>query len=53
MRPNEKVFFEPENQAIDALKAEITEIATKIKAGQFDRTPGWDCKYCDYGCLCD
>ena len=53
LRPNEKVFFEPENQAIDALKAEITEIATKIKAGQFDRTPGWDCKYCDYGCLCD
>jgi RecB family exonuclease len=40
LRPNEKVFFEPQDQAIDALRAEITDIAGKIKAGMFERTPG-------------
>jgi DNA helicase II / ATP-dependent DNA helicase PcrA len=53
LRSNEKVFFKPEDQAIDALKTELADIAGKIKAGLFERTPGWECRYCDYGCLCD
>ena len=33
LRSNEKVFFKPEDQAIDALKTELADIAAKIKAG--------------------
>jgi hypothetical protein len=47
------LFFEPEDQAINALRGEIKDIAEKITVGRFERTPGWECKYCDYGCLCD
>jgi len=53
LRTNEKVFFKPEDQAIDALKTEIAEIAGKIKAGMFEVKESWECNYCDYGCLCD
>ena len=54
LRSNEKIFFEPENQAIEAIKAEIADMAAKIKAGAFEPKKGsWECTYCDYGCLCD
>jgi DNA helicase-2/ATP-dependent DNA helicase PcrA len=53
LRTNEKVFFKPEDQAIDALKTEIADIAGKIKAGLFESKKSWECNYCDYGCLCD
>ena len=53
LRPNEKRFVEVQDEAVNALKKEIKEIAEKIKAGKFDRTPNWECRYCDYGCLCD
>jgi DNA helicase II / ATP-dependent DNA helicase PcrA len=53
LRSNDKVFFTPEDQALDDLKVELTDIAGKIRAGMFERTPGWECRYCDYGCLCD
>jgi DNA helicase-2/ATP-dependent DNA helicase PcrA len=54
LRINEKVFFEPENQAIDAIQTEITEIAAKIKAAAFEPKKGsWECNYCDYTCLCE
>ncbi len=36
LRSNEKVFFEPENQAIEAIQTEITEMAAKIKAAEFE-----------------
>jgi hypothetical protein len=35
LRSNEKVFFEPENQAIEAVRTEIAEMAAKIKAAAF------------------
>jgi DNA helicase II / ATP-dependent DNA helicase PcrA len=54
LRSNEKVFFEPENQAIEAIQTEITEMASKIKAAAFEPKKGsWECNYCDYTCLCD
>ncbi len=54
LRSNEKVFFEPENQAIEAIRTEITDMAAKIKAAEFEPKKGsWECTYCDYTCLCD
>jgi DNA helicase-2/ATP-dependent DNA helicase PcrA len=54
LRSNEKVFFEPENQAIEAMRLEIAEMAEKIKAAAFEPKKGsWECNYCDYKCLCD
>ncbi|MGD0451702.1 MAG: ATP-dependent DNA helicase [Candidatus Bathyarchaeia archaeon] len=54
LRSNEKVFFEPENQAIEAMQTEIAEMATKIKAAAFEPKKGsWECTQCDYHCLCD
>ena len=54
LRSNEKVFFEPEKKAIEAMQTEITEMAAKIKAAAFEPKKGsWECTYCDYTCLCD
>jgi len=53
LRTNEKVFFKPEDQAIENLKTELTHIASKIRAGQFEPKESWECNYCDYSCLCD
>ena len=53
LRSNEKKFIEVQDEAIETLKADIREIIAKIKAGKFDRTPGWECRNCDYGCLCE
>ena len=54
LRSNEKVFFEPEQKAIEAMQTEITEMAAKIKAAAFEPKKGsWECNYCDYTCLCD
>jgi DNA helicase-2/ATP-dependent DNA helicase PcrA len=54
LRSNEKVFFEPENQAIEAMRTEIMDMAAKIKAASFEPKKGsWECTQCDYKCLCD
>ena len=54
LRSNEKVFFEPEQKAIETMQAEIAEMAAKIKAASFEPKKGsWECNYCDYKCLCD
>ena len=54
LRSNEKVFFEPEQKAIEAMQAEIAEMAAKIKAASFEPKKGsWECSQCDYKCLCD
>lgn len=54
LRSNEKVFFEPEKQAIEVIQAEIADMAAKIKAASFEPKKGsWECNYCDYKCLCD
>jgi DNA helicase-2/ATP-dependent DNA helicase PcrA len=54
LRSNEKVFFEPEDQAIEAMRTEIAEMAAKIKAAAFEPKKGsWECTQCDYHCLCD
>ncbi len=54
LRSNEKIFFAPEKQTIEAIKAEITDMAAKIKAAAFEPKKGsWECNYCDYQCLCD
>jgi DNA helicase-2/ATP-dependent DNA helicase PcrA len=39
---------------IEAVRTEITEMASKIKAAAFEPKKGsWECNYCDYKCLCD
>jgi len=54
LRSNEKVFFEPENQSIEAIRTEIIDMAAKIKAAAFEPKKGsWECNQCDYTCLCD
>jgi len=54
LRSNEKVFFEPDKQAIEAMQAEIADMAAKIKAASFEPKKGsWECTQCDYKCLCD
>jgi hypothetical protein len=54
LRSNEKVFFEPENKAIEAIQTEIKDMAAKIKAAAFEPKKGsWECTHCDYSCLCD
>ncbi len=54
LRTNEKVFFEPAQEAIEAMQAEIADMALKIKAASFEPKKGtWVCTQCDYKCLCD
>ncbi|MDR0373734.1 MAG: ATP-dependent helicase [Nitrososphaerota archaeon] len=54
LRSNEKVFFVPEKQAIEAVQTEIQEMSKKINSAEFDPKKGtWECDYCDYKCLCD
>jgi DNA helicase-2/ATP-dependent DNA helicase PcrA len=54
LRSNKKVFFNPEEQAIEDIQAEIQEIAKKINAAEFGPTKDkWECSQCDYKCLCD
>ena len=54
LRTNEKVFFEPEKQAIEAMQTEIADMTAKIKAASFEPKKGsWECTQCDYKCICD
>ena len=54
LRSNKKVFFTPEESAIEAIQVEIQEIAKKINAAEFTPKKGsWECNQCDYKCLCD
>lgn len=53
LRPNKQKFVEVEDEAIESIKKEIKEIVESIKAGNFDPIPGWECRNCDYDCLCD
>ena len=53
LRSNDKVFFTPEDQALDALKTELADVAGKIRAGMFEAKESWECNHCDYSCLCD
>jgi DNA helicase-2/ATP-dependent DNA helicase PcrA len=54
LRPNKKVFFTPEKQALDDIQVEIQEMAKKINNAEFKPKKGtWECNYCDYKCLCD
>jgi hypothetical protein len=46
LRSNEKKYFEPDNQTVEALKVEILDIATKIRAGKFKpKKDTWECRY--------
>jgi len=41
-------------QTIEVIKAEILDMAEKIRAAQFELKKGtWACRYCDYKNLCD
>ena len=54
LRSNKKVFFTPEKEAIEAIQTEIQEITRKIHNSEFDpKKDAWECKQCDYKCLCD
>jgi DNA helicase-2/ATP-dependent DNA helicase PcrA len=53
LRHNKKVFFIPEKQAIDDMQIEIQELAKKISSAEFEPKKSWECKRCDYKCLCD
>jgi len=53
LRPNKQVFIDVEDEAIESIKKQIKEIVGSIMAENFDPTPGWECRNCDYDCLCD
>jgi DNA helicase-2/ATP-dependent DNA helicase PcrA len=54
LRPNKKIFFIPEKQAMADIQVEIQEMAKKINNAEFKPKKGtWECNYCDYKCLCD
>ncbi|MCL1970488.1 MAG: ATP-dependent helicase [Candidatus Bathyarchaeota archaeon] len=54
LRSNKKIFFAPEEQAIEAIQVEIQEITRKINDAEFTPKKGsWECYQCDYKCLCD
>jgi len=54
LRSNKKIFFAPEESAIEAIQVEIQEITKKINAAEFEPKKGaWECSQCDYKCLCD
>ena len=53
LQPNIKHFFTPEKQDIETIQTEIQEMAKKIDNAQFEQKPGWECRDCDYKCLCD
>ena len=54
LRSNKKVFFAPEESAIEAIQVEIQEMTKKINAAEFEpKKSAWECSQCDYKCLCD
>jgi DNA helicase-2/ATP-dependent DNA helicase PcrA len=54
LRPNTKIFFTPEKQAIEVIQTEIQEMSKKINSAIFDpKKDSWNCGECDYKCLCD
>ena len=54
LRPNRQIFFTPEKQTIENIQVEIQEMAKKINAAEFDpKKDAWNCRECDYICLCD
>ncbi|MCL2257702.1 MAG: ATP-dependent helicase [Candidatus Bathyarchaeota archaeon] len=54
LRSNKKIFFAPEEQAIEAIQVEIQEMTKKINAAEFEpKKDKWECSQCDYKCLCD
>jgi len=53
LRPNQTKLVKVEEDDLEAIRAEMRLIVENIKAGKFDPTPGWECRNCDYDCLCD
>ena len=54
LRPNKQIFFTPEKQAIEDIQTEIQDMAKKINNAEFKPKKGtWECKNCDYKCICD
>ena len=53
LRPNQTKLVKVEDEDLEAIRAEMRLIVENIKAGKFDPTPGWECRNCDYDCLCD
>ncbi|MCX6820426.1 MAG: PD-(D/E)XK nuclease family protein [Candidatus Aenigmarchaeota archaeon] len=53
LRHNKKVFVEVDGASLEAMKADVKAAVEKIMSEAFDPTPGWECKNCDYDCLCD
>jgi DNA helicase-2/ATP-dependent DNA helicase PcrA len=54
LRPNKQVFFTPEKQAIENIQTEIQDMSKKINSAVFDpKKDAWNCRECDYACLCD
>ena len=47
------VSFLGSGKDIENQKTKILDKITKIKNSQFDPTPGWQCKYCDFKDICD
>jgi RecB family exonuclease len=53
LRANKRVLVDVEDESIESIKTEIKEIVNNIMDENFDPTPGWECRNCDYDCLCD
>ena len=53
LNENKKVSFLGSEKDKKKLKEKIIKEIEQIKKSNFDPTPGWQCKYCDFKDICD
>jgi len=53
LRTNKKVMIEPKDEDIEKIKIQILETIEGIMGENFEPTPGWVCRNCDYKLICD
>jgi RecB family exonuclease len=53
LRLNKIVTVDVNDEDVEKVKEEALSIICNILQENFEPTPGWECRYCDYGMLCD
>jgi DNA helicase II / ATP-dependent DNA helicase PcrA len=53
LNDNKKISFLGTEKEKNQLKEKIIERIEKIKKGNFNATPGWQCHFCDFKDVCD
>jgi CRISPR/Cas system-associated exonuclease Cas4 (RecB family) len=46
-------MIEPKDEDIEKIKIQILETIEGIMGENFEPTPGWVCRNCDYKLICD